>query len=185
LPSNYTAATAQFLIYKNDALVTVIQTDKSGSPTTTIARGYHFDQGAAYSVQVVLNYGYRSVIWGQKVPLMLVNFMVELVDGAGKTVTTEQIGKDENFVSWKPLSVKYKLTLNGASIPSSDYSWSFTPATAKATGHAFLGTIDQDKITLNDDSTANTLTFSPSLLATGETITGSNIKAAPLALNMV
>ena len=86
LPATYTAATALFLVYKNNALVDIIQTEKTGSPTAIISRGHFFDKNGLYEIQAVLNYGYKSEIWSQKSGLVVSENFIEILTPLNNTV---------------------------------------------------------------------------------------------------
>ena len=80
LPDPYKAASAQFIIYQDYKVAAVMQTDTTGTPTATLARGFKFNLSSFYEAQVVLNNGWDSVIWSKKVPIDLSNLYIEKVD---------------------------------------------------------------------------------------------------------
>ncbi|HJW87818.1 MAG TPA: hypothetical protein VJ440_14385, partial [Candidatus Brocadiaceae bacterium] len=177
-PTKYQALSASVEIYKNGSLIAAIPTAKQGTGMATIARGFQFDINSTYQAEVVLNAGTGVEMRSGKVGLTITVLKVELVDSNDNPITTTQVGENENFVSWKTLEVKYKITPPFA---DTEYDWEVTKGTATVSGHDGLGTPSPTNVTVN--KTNRVISFVPN--STGSKQIASDLKAKPLAYALV
>ncbi len=159
LPNTYTAATAQFFIYKNNKLAAVMQTLTQGSPTATIARGFWFDKTSTYEAQVVLNYGYKSEIWSDRKTLTVTDTWARItdVDTPCDNLVIQNPCVD-SFVALRPVNnvrpgesvTATAEAKNGAIDISDQITWTCTGDDT-----------DSGACTISTDSPGSTMTFIP------------------------
>jgi hypothetical protein len=90
-PQPYRAMSAAVHIFKseggNDVLIETIRTETTGAGKATIGRGFKFDLGRTYKVQVVLNYGSGIEMRGERITLRYNDLYIEKEDEEFPTVT--------------------------------------------------------------------------------------------------
>ncbi len=175
IPAEYAATTAFVMILKNGEPIAYVSSEKSGAGSGTFLKGLQFDINSVYEAQIVLNYGSGVEIRSDTKRISL--HRVEVVDNNDNPVTTKQIGEDENFVTWRTMQIKYKIT---PPIPETDYDWEVVKGTATATGHAGLGTPAPESIVI--DKTNRIIKFAPK--STGSYKYNYAAKAKPLAFEL-
>ncbi len=75
-PTEYWASTAFVMIYKDGNVVAQIPTEKQGTDTASISRGFQFDPNSKYEAEVVLNYGTGVEIRGSRVNIPVAQLRV-------------------------------------------------------------------------------------------------------------
>lgn len=92
LDSDYKAMTAYVMIYKDGNVVAQIPTETKGQGTATISRGFQFYVNSLYEAEVILNYGTRVEIRGEKKVLPVAQVRVLTDESPAKEVDEIKFG---------------------------------------------------------------------------------------------
>jgi len=71
-PAEYTARLTTVVLYRNGELFSYSTAEKSGQGKATFLKGFKFESGYSYDIQVILNQGTNAEIKSDKVPLTVI-----------------------------------------------------------------------------------------------------------------
>lgn len=125
LSSDYSAMTAYVMIYKDGEIVAQIPTEKKGTGTAILSRGFQFDVNSKYEAEVILNYGTGVEVRSEKLPLKVIMFKI-----VKPSVNEQVLIQNDTYGNPKMKPLTAQVELKGSSIApdminSQNICWKF------------------------------------------------------------